>query len=189
MTYQCFSGAGIRVSVVTSVISAQPAQQGQALGEDEVEDRDEDAHGEADDEHEHRQVDRLLAGRPGDLLQLGPRFVEISTETLDHGSDAFFMATDVGGDGRRGRTRTDNHWFWRPELCQIELRASAGSLLRLPVEGVTAVTRTILPKLEPAWIVLLVLARGVGPLLALGAGEQDHRAVLSFCHRPTRRSR
>src|ERR1700687_2515317 len=71
------------------------------------------------------------------------------------------LGTDVGGDGRRGRTRTDNHWFWRPELCQIELRASAGSLLRLPVEGMSTVTRTILPKLEPARIVLLVLARGV----------------------------
>src|SRR5579862_22521 len=88
----------------------------------------------------------------------------------------------MGGDGRRGRTRTDNHWFWRPELCQIELRASAGSLLRLPVEGMTAVTRTILPKLEPARIVLLVLARGVGPLLALGAGKEDDRPVLWSCH-------
>src|SRR5664279_4637275 len=97
MTYQCFSGVGTRVSVVISVMSAEPAQEGQALGEDEVEDRDEDAHGEADDEHEHRQVDRLLARGPGDLLQLGPRFVEISTEALDHVGDAFFMATDVGG--------------------------------------------------------------------------------------------
>src|SRR6266550_2357152 len=22
-------------------------------------------------------------------------------------------------NGRRGRTRTDNHWFWRPELYQL----------------------------------------------------------------------
>src|SRR5664279_4577278 len=90
MTYQCFSGVGTRVSVVMSVMSAEPAQEGQALGDDEVEDRDEDAHGEADDEHEHRQVDRLLARRPGDLLQLRPRFVEVSTEALDHVGDAFF---------------------------------------------------------------------------------------------------
>src|ERR1700690_577270 len=90
MTYQCFSGVGTLVSVVMSVMSAEPAQEGQALGEDEVENRDEDAHGEADDEHEHCQVDRLLARWPGDLLELGPRFVEISTEALDHVGDAFF---------------------------------------------------------------------------------------------------
>src|SRR3990172_6167950 len=34
-------------------------------------------------------------------------------------SDSSVDGNGGGAVGRRGRTRTDNHWFWRPELYQL----------------------------------------------------------------------
>src|SRR5688572_4832511 len=85
--------------------------------------------------------------------------------------------------GRRGRTRTDNHWFWRPELYQLSY-APSGRSLRLAVQRMAAAPRAVAPKLEPVGIVLLVLLRRVRALAALGAGELDDGPVLGgFGHR------
>jgi hypothetical protein len=50
------------------------------------------------------------------------------------------------------------------------------------VKGVPAFPWTVLHQLDPVRIVLLVLARRVRPLLALGAGELDRRTRLYPCH-------
>ena len=55
--------------------------------------------------------------------------------------------------------------------------------LGLAMEGVTPVTGTVFHELDPVRIVLLVLARRVRPLLALGAGELDRRSRLDPGHR------
>ena len=46
-----------------------------------------------------------------------------------------------------------------------------------------AIPRTVLHQLDPVGIVLLVLARRVGPLLALGAGELDRWTRFDSGHR------
>ena len=62
-------------------------------------------------------------------------------------------------------------------------------LLRLAVKCMPSLSRTVFEKLDPVRIVLLVLARRVIALLALGARQLDHGTVLDSCHRfVTRRS-
>src|SRR5437870_6248857 len=51
------------------------------------------------------------------------------------------------------------------------------------MKGVPSVAGTILHKLDPVRIVLLVLARRVRPLLALGASKLDDRTRFNPCHR------
>src|SRR4029453_7875740 len=88
--------------------------------------------------------------------------------------------------GRGDRTRTYNRRFWRPVLCQIELNPCGGrgsGLLRLAVKCMPSLARTVFEKFDPIGIVLLVLARRVIALLALGASELDHGTVLDSCHR------
>src|SRR4051794_38085072 len=55
-------------------------------------------------------------------------------------------------------------------------------LFRLAMERMAALPGTVLHELDPVWIVLLVLARRVVPLLALGAGQLDRRTRLDSCH-------
>src|SRR5215210_6772574 len=91
--------------------------------------------------------------------------------------------------GRGDRTRTYNRWFWRPVLCQLSYTPAIGrALLRLAVKRMTTVPGTVLHQLDPVGIVLLVLARRVRPLLALGAGELDRGARFDPRHLATRRS-
>src|SRR5437667_10645030 len=85
----------------------------------------------------------------------------------------FVRSRATGWDGRRGRTRTDNHWFWRPELCQLSYAPPDPPLLGLPMEGVAAPARTVLHELDSVRIILLVFACRVIALLAFGAGELD----------------
>ena len=63
-------------------------------------------------------------------------------------------------------------------LCQLSYTPAArpADLLRLTVKCMPPAAWAVLLKLDPVRIVLLVLARGVRPLLALGAGELDRRA-------------
>src|SRR5689334_10778851 len=80
MTYQRFSGA--RVSVVTSVIiDPLPDQERDDVLEERVQDRDVDAHDEADREDQDRQVADLFARRPRDLAELGPDLVEVASDS------------------------------------------------------------------------------------------------------------
>src|SRR5919112_4869300 len=79
MTYQRFSGA--RASAVDSVVIIRPAlgplrQQADRALEDRVQHGDVEPDDKADREDEHGQVAGLLPRRPGDLLQLRPRFVD-----------------------------------------------------------------------------------------------------------------
>ena len=91
------------------------------------------------------------------------------------------------GVGRGGETRIHNRWFWRPVLYQLsytpraDLRACS-PLFRLTVQRVVATAWTELVQLQPAGIVLLVLAGAVGALPAGGAGKSDHRSVLGLRH-------
>src|ERR671917_1930723 len=82
MTYQRFSVALVSVvdSVITSSALARLSQQADRALEDRVEHGDVEPHDEADREDQHRQVARLLPGRPGDLLQLGPRLVDEASD-------------------------------------------------------------------------------------------------------------
>src|SRR5215213_5897429 len=90
--------------------------------------------------------------------------------------------------GRGDRTRTYNRWFWRPVLCQLSYTPAVRStLLSLTMEGVAPFTGTVFHELDPVRIILLVLARGVRPLLALGALELERRTRLDPCHPVTRR--
>src|SRR6478609_438453 len=98
------------------------------LGEDEVEDRDVQAHHEADREDEHGQVADLQAGRPGHLLELGPRFVQEAAKSRH--SVGLLSASD---GGRGDRTRTYNRWFWRPVLCQLSYTPTDRDRQRLVV--------------------------------------------------------
>src|SRR5450759_3492483 len=50
------------------------------------------------------------------------------------------------------------------------------------MDSMAAFARAVLAELESAWIVLLVLARGVGPRLALGASELDDGTCVDLCH-------
>ena len=50
----------------------------------------------------------------------------------------------------------------------------------------TPAARAVLVELDPVGIVLLVLARGVRPLLALGAGELERGPRLDSGHPATR---
>src|SRR5215210_4488589 len=86
--------------------------------------------------------------------------------------------------GRGDRTRTYNRWFWRPVLCQLSYTpaVSLSMLLGLPMKGVLSAARAILVQLDPVRIVLLVLARRVRPLLALGAGELERGTRFDSCH-------
>src|SRR3954447_3539324 len=90
--------------------------------------------------------------------------------------------------GRGDRTRTYNRWFWRPVLCQLSYTPADRRLLRLAVKCMPSVSGAVLLQLEPVWIVLLVLAGRVRPLLALGAGELDRGTGFDSGHIvPTRR--
>src|SRR3954447_9872780 len=51
------------------------------------------------------------------------------------------------------------------------------------MEGMASIPGTVFHELDPVRIVLLVLARRVGPLLALGAGELDRRPRFDPGHR------
>src|SRR4029078_4153422 len=86
-------------------------------------------------------------------------------------------------DGRGDRTRTYNRRFWRPVLCQLSYTPAAPALLGLAVEGVTPVTGTVFHELDPIRIVLLVLARRVRSLPALGALELQRGTRLDLGHR------
>src|SRR5690349_8087103 len=94
-----------------------------------------------------------------------------------------------GSSGRGDRTRTYNRWFWRPVLCQLSYTPARGSpLLRLAVKCMSTISRTVFHQLQSVRVVLLVLAGGVRPLLALGAGELDGRTGFDSGHVvPTRR--
>ena len=83
--------------------------------EHRIEERDVDAHGGADHKDKHGQVANLLARRPGDLSELGDRFLDVPPDPLNHDR---IRSSGLGG-GRRDRTRTYNRWFWRPVLCQL----------------------------------------------------------------------
>src|SRR3990172_5341572 len=98
------------------------------------------------------------------------------------------FAFDVVGDGRGDRTRTYNRRVWRPVLYQLRYTPAKAASLGLSMEGVAAATGTVLLQLDSVRIVPLVLARAVGPLLALRAGQLDDRPVLDLRHRsvPTR---
>src|ERR1035437_4189450 len=50
------------------------------------------------------------------------------------------------------------------------------------MDSMAAFARAVLAELESAWIVLLVLARGVSPRLALSASELDDGACVDLCH-------
>ena len=50
------------------------------------------------------------------------------------------------------------------------------------MNSMAAFSRTVLAKLESTGIVLLVLARGVRPHLALGAGELNDRTCVDLGH-------
>ena len=50
------------------------------------------------------------------------------------------------------------------------------------MNSMAAFARAVLAELESAWIVLLVLASGVSPRLALGASELDDGACVDLCH-------
>src|SRR5215218_9787768 len=84
--------------------------------------------------------------------------------------------------GRGDRTRTYNRWFWRPVLCQLSYTPADRPLLRLAMKRMAALPGTVLHQLDPVGIVLLVLARRVRPLLALGAGELNRGARLDSGH-------
>src|SRR5690349_18631063 len=101
---------------VSSVIGLQhrPVERGV---EQQVEDRDVRADGDRDGDDEQRQAHDHLAGRPGNLFQLGPALDEISPQTIDH--RVLFLLSDAGRSGRGDRTRTCNRWFWRPVLYQL----------------------------------------------------------------------
>src|SRR3990170_8203671 len=78
--------------------------------------------------------------------------------------------------GRGGGIRTPNIWFWRPALCQLELRpcdaaclpiySSGSALACLAVRRVLLAPLAVLLKIDPVGIVLLALRRGVVPPLA-----------------------
>src|SRR5574337_360360 len=104
MTYQCLAGAA--PSATCCSISGPLGDELEGAGEGGVDAEDEDADDGADDEDEHGQLAGLLGGRPGHLLQLGPRFVHEAADTLHSGS-LFLVLSGLRG-GRRGRTRTDN---------------------------------------------------------------------------------
>src|SRR4029450_5426173 len=99
--------------------------------EDDVEDRDVEAHDEADGEDEDRQVANLLARRPGDLLQFGPRFGDEASKATHVVGSTFGLCA---GSGRGDRTRTYNRRFWRPVLCQLSY-TPAGSRVTWPRDG------------------------------------------------------
>src|SRR5947207_1129780 len=111
------------------------------IGERGVEDRDVRTDGKADHEDEHGQVANLLARRPRDLLQFGPRFIEEAAKSTHVGGSSFSYGLTgrtvrseaaVPGPirpedrGRGDRTRTYNRWFWRPVLCQLSYTPASG---------------------------------------------------------------
>ena len=68
-------------------------------------------------------------------------------------------------------------------LCQLSYTPAATViLLGFPMKGVLPTPRAVLVELDPVRIVLLVLARRVRPLLALGAGELERGSRFYSCH-------
>src|SRR5271170_3632309 len=124
------------------------------LGEPVVQARDDDHHEEHEDQAHHRVGDKLLAGRPDDLVELGDYLPEeqggggpFRALGRTSGSAPFlggiaaclsrhiltyrFAGSTVWPDRTRraGGTRTPNHRFWRPGLWPIELLPSAVATL------------------------------------------------------------
>src|SRR5688572_534535 len=87
---------------------------------------------------------------------------------------------------RSDRIRTRDLRFWRPPLYQLSYtptppRSPAcdpGDLLGLAVLSVLPAARTVLPQLQASRGVLLVLAGGVVPLLAVRARHPDDQSIV-----------
>ena len=78
------------------------------------------------------------------------------------------------GCGRRGRTRTDNHWFGDQSSAKLSCACALGCLASRWF-SVPPAARAI--RLDGRMVLLVLLGR-VRPLLALGASELDDRPSL-----------
>ena len=68
-------------------------------------------------------------------------------------------------------------------LCQLSYTPAVPLiLLGFPMKGVLSTPWAVLVELDPVRIVLLVLARRVRPLLALGAGELERGTRFDLGH-------
>ena len=116
------------------------------------------ADGDGDDEHEAGQVEDLPARQPGDLLQLADGIAKEVELGRSRGGGGFTLSHPLhlerGGTDRVGT-------------------AFAFFLSRLPVGGVVLAPGAVLRELQAPGVVLLVLVRSIGPLVALVARESD----------------
>src|SRR4051812_19650681 len=78
-----------------------------------------------------------------------------------------------------GETRTLNHWFWRPGLCQLSYRRiRRHQLSSLTVRRVLPAARAELRHLESIGIVLAILRRRIGARPAGRARKRDDRSIV-----------